>query len=333
MKILFGIQGTGNGHLSRSREIVRALMAVADVEVLISGGMHEVSLGLDVPIHHVRGIELAFGTAGRVGYLESWGRLDLAQFLADVRQVPAQAFDLIISDFEPVTAWAARIRHHPCLAVSHHAAFLSPLVPRPPRRNPVAEWLMRWYAPTEKAIAFHFQPYESWIQTPIVRQAVRETEVTHRGHYTVYLPAYDDTTVIQVLSQVPVRWETFSKRYRGQPYTQGGITLAPVEADAFTHSMAGCEGLVCGSGFETPAEALHLGKKLLAIPMWGQYEQACNAAALRQMGISTERTLSVDGLTRWIERATPVHITYPDPIPPVIATILRIFARLLDIVH
>ena len=120
MKILFGIQGTGNGHLSRSREIVRALMAVADVEVLISGGMHEVS-DLDVPVHLVRGIELAFGTAGRVGYLESWERLDLAQFRADVRQVPAQAFDLIISDFEPVTAWAARIRHHPCLAVSHHA--------------------------------------------------------------------------------------------------------------------------------------------------------------------------------------------------------------------
>jgi uncharacterized protein (TIGR00661 family) len=321
MKILFGIQGTGNGHLSRSREIVRALMSVADVEVLVSGGMHEVSLGLDVPIHHVRGIELAFGTAGRVGYLASWEHLDLAQFLADVRQLPVQAFDLIISDFEPVTAWAARMRHHPCLAVSHHAAFRSPWVPRPPRRNPVAEWLMRWYAPTAHAVGFHFQPYEPWIQTPIVRRAVREAGATHRGHYTVYLPAFDDTTVIHVLSQVPVRWEIFSKRYGGQPSTQGAITLAPVAADAFTRSLAGCEGLVCGSGFETPAEALHLGKKLLAIPMRGQYEQACNAAALRQMGVRTEKTLSVEGLTHWMARATPVHIHYPDPIPSVIARI------------
>ena len=45
------------------------------------------------------------------------------------------------------------------------------------------------------------------------------------------------------------------------------------------------------------------------------------------MGISTERTLSVDGLNRWIERQLRAH-HLPDPIPPVIAKICG-FARLL----
>jgi hypothetical protein len=39
--------------------------------------------------------------------------------------------------------------------------------------------------------------------------------------------------------------------------------------------------------FETPAEALFLGKKLLVIPMTGQYEQECNAAALAALMLTT----------------------------------------------
>lgn len=53
----------------------------------------------------------------------------------------------------------------------------------------------------------------------------------------------------------------------------------------FNESLIHCHGLLTGGGFETPAEALYLGKKLLTIPIQGQYEQACNAAALENMGI------------------------------------------------
>ncbi len=43
--------------------------------------------------------------------------------------------------------------------------------------------------------------------------------------------------------------------------------------------------MLCGAGFETPAEALFLGKKLMVIPMKGQYEQHINAASLKELGI------------------------------------------------
>jgi len=45
-------------------------------------------------------------------------------------------------------------------------------------------------------------------------------------------------------------------------------------------------GVFCGAGFETPAEAMFLKKKLMVIPMKGQYEQQCNAAALEEIGRS-----------------------------------------------
>ena len=51
MKILFGIQATGNGHISRSTEIYKLLKQHPDVEqldVLISGGKAQIGLPFEV---------------------------------------------------------------------------------------------------------------------------------------------------------------------------------------------------------------------------------------------------------------------------------------------
>lgn len=48
---------------------------------------------------------------------------------------------------------------------------------------------------------------------------------------------------------------------------------------------------MCGAGFETPEEALFLGKKLMVIPIKGQYEQQCNVAALKEMGVPVIKSL------------------------------------------
>jgi uncharacterized protein (TIGR00661 family) len=56
--------------------------------------------------------------------------------------------------------------------------------------------------------------------------------------------------------------------------------------------MKRCDIVVTAAGFETPAEALVLGKKLVVVPIEGQYEQACNAAALGRMGVKVVGSLS-----------------------------------------
>ena len=37
MKILYAIQGTGNGHLSRAIDVIPALKKIGQVDVLVSG--------------------------------------------------------------------------------------------------------------------------------------------------------------------------------------------------------------------------------------------------------------------------------------------------------
>ena len=48
MKILYAIQGTGNGHISRARDIIPLLREKGEVDILVSGTEADVDLGYPV---------------------------------------------------------------------------------------------------------------------------------------------------------------------------------------------------------------------------------------------------------------------------------------------
>jgi len=48
MKILYAIQGTGNGHISRARDIIPILSQKGQVDILISGIQSDVDLPYDI---------------------------------------------------------------------------------------------------------------------------------------------------------------------------------------------------------------------------------------------------------------------------------------------
>ena len=48
MKILYAIQGTGNGHISRARDIIPLLQKKGELDILISGTEADVDLGFPV---------------------------------------------------------------------------------------------------------------------------------------------------------------------------------------------------------------------------------------------------------------------------------------------
>jgi len=56
---------------------------------------------------HRRGLTFATG-AGSVRYWQTLRQNNLGHFLRDVRSLPLARFDLVVTDFEPVTAWAGR---------------------------------------------------------------------------------------------------------------------------------------------------------------------------------------------------------------------------------
>lgn len=326
MRILYGIQGTGNGHISRAKDIIKELTKHSKVDVLVSGSEHEVNPDFEVK-YRTKGFGFVFGRRGGIDYWESIKRIKPVGLLKDALKIPVNEYDLVISDFEPITAWCARARGVRSVALSHQASFISPKTPRPRKRSLFAELILKWYAPCSVPIGFHFESYDSFIYTPVIRDEVRKAKIEARGHYTVYLPFFDEMYLTNLLKRIDVKWEVFSKHYKGAPYTIGNITVFPVAGDEFIRSISTSEGVLCGAGFETPAEALYLGKKLLVIPMKGQYEQSCNAEALRRMGVGVVEKIGPEFekiLSDWIESPVRIKVDYEYMLPQVVEQLIEL---------
>lgn len=250
--------------------------------------------------------------------------------IKEIKNFPVEKYDLIVNDFEPISAWAARKKEVPVISLSHQSALLSKKSPRPRVIDPFGEWILHNYAPVKKYVGFHFEEYDKNIFTPVIRSAIRDAKVLNKGHYTVYLPAYDDKKLVQRLLKGPrVKWHIFSKHTK-TPYHVGMISVFPVSGVDFVESVVTSEGVLCGAGFETPAEVLHMNKKLMVVPMKAQYEQHCNAAALKKLGVPILKKVkkkSIKKITKWIEDSKPLDISFPDVTADAVKAVMEKFEK------
>lgn len=314
MKILYAIQGTGNGHIARAEDVIPILKEHGKLDIFVSGAQADIKL--DYPVkYRSKGLSFYFGKRGGVDLLKTFGRNSSIDVYNEIRNFPVEKYDLVINDFEPITAWACIHKLVPCIGLSHQSALLSPFTPKPKSFDPMGDWIIRHYAPVRQYVGFHFAAFDKNIFTPVIRKRVRDAAVTDHGHYTVYLPAYDDRKLLPILSKFPsVRWHVFSKHAKS-PYHFRRISVYPVNNEEFTASMASSTGVLCGAGFETPAEALHLGKKLLVVPMKGQHEQHYNAAALKGLGVPVMKKMkkkSVKKIGEWLDSKNTHETTFND---------------------
>jgi len=314
MKILYALQGTGNGHISRAFDVIPSLMRYGEVDILVSGSQNEIRLPWPVK-YQVKGLGFIFGKNGGIDYHSTFEQLDTKTFIKEVRSVPVKSYNVIIHDFEPVTAYSCLFHQVSCIGLSHQNAVCGGKAPIPERADLIGSLILRRYAPATYSYGFHFEPYDKNTFTPIIRNEIRKAEKKKGNHYTVYLPSYGDSFLLDYLKQFPeFEFEVFSKHTKTY-YSQKNIHIQPVHKDRFTTSMTGSAGVLCNAGFETPAEALFLGKKLCVIPMKGQYEQQCNAAALRKLGVAvlgsfTDKELPI--LKKWLADGPSLQIHYPD---------------------
>jgi len=325
MKILYAIQGTGNGHLSRAREIIPLLKEKGELDLLISGTQADVHLPYPVK-YRFKGLCFIFGKKGGVDVMATYRKGNLKRLFAEIKSLPVEDYDLVISDFEPVSAWACKRKHKHCVGLSHQAAVIHPDAPKPEKKDLIGKAILFNYAPVSKAYGFHFAEYGNDIFTPVIRSEIRNQIVESKPHYTVYLPAYSDKRIIGILSAIKdIEWQVFSKHSK-KTYREENVSIRPIENDAFIKSMLSCTGILCGAGFETPAEALFLKKKLLVIPMKGQYEQQCNAAALATLNVPVIKSLKekhLEKIKTWTHNQQSVPVFFPDITEEIINRVIR----------
>lgn len=331
MNVLYAIQGTGNGHLSRAREIVPTLREYASVDLLVSGTQSEVQLPWKLAYQY-KGFSFCYNRKGGVSKMKSLRENLSPKLIREINSLPIEQYDLVINDFEPVSAWAAKRKGVPCVAMSHQAAYLSEKSPRPFMKDRFGEVVLKRYAPSDKAIGFHFRQYDDFIYTPVIRSDIRALTPQEKGYFVVYLPAYKDRVLTSILSELPeADWVVFSRYAQDSLRPSANVRIEPIQHQRFLDAFSGCQGLLTGGGFEAPAEAMYLGKKVFSIPVKGQYEQQCNAAALSRIGCPVAPKLSlalIPELQQWIHAPQPDRVLYPHHTREVVEEVLAIGASL-----
>lgn len=314
MKVLYAIQGTGNGHVSRAREVIPHLLKMCDLDILLSGNNSNIPLPV-CPKYHRKGLSFEYNDRGGLSYYKTFKKANFTKLIQEIKDFPIKQYDLIINDFDCVSSYAARLRRVPVMAFSHQVALLSKYCPKPKGLNLMGKSVIKNYAPTDYAVGLHFKQYDDFIHTPIIRKEIRALDVTFENHYTVYLPAVSDENLISVLSKIKdVHWEIFSVKAKDKRNIEN-ITIHPVNNTRFLKSLASCTGLLTSAGFEAPAEAMFLKKKLFIIPISGQYEQQCNAEAMIELGVKSKNKFDfgiINDLKSWVNNNQDIKIHFPN---------------------
>jgi uncharacterized protein (TIGR00661 family) len=284
MKIFYAIQATGNGHISRATQLYPYLKKFGTVDFLLSGNY--ASLNIDLPIKFKSdGCSLHYSKCGGLDY---WGiakKIQPVQMYKDAKSLPLKDYDVIINDFDSITSLACKMQKTHSVQFGHQASFISENTPRPENKSLMGEMILKNYATSPKNIGLHFEKYDSFIHPPIIKDEILMAEPKDLKHITVYLPSFDKDCLEKAFNKLPdFRFQWFLNDIE-TIHTIGNITFFPVNQKLFNESLIHCHGIITGGGFETPSEALYLGKKILSIPIRNHYEQECNAAALQKLGV------------------------------------------------
>ncbi|AXR08148.1 MJ1255/VC2487 family glycosyltransferase [Salinimonas sediminis] len=312
MKILYGVQGTGNGHIARARIMAAALKNRSDIDVdfIFSGREADKYFDMEVFGEYQTRKGLTFTT--RHGRVDKWATLrqnHIPQFLADVKHLDTAGYDLLINDFEPVTAWAAKRAGLPSISISHQAAF-GFAVPKT-GDNIMDRMLLRYFAPTDVQLGVHWFHFNQPIVPPFVCE--KPLRSPGKNHVLVYLPFEEINDIQQLLEPLSEQQFVCYHPAISAPLSHGHIQWYPPSKAGFQKALQHSTGVIANGGFELSSEALQLGKKLLIKPLHGQFEQLSNVLTLSRLDLcQTLFQLDTDIVEEWLAAPENEPIEFPD---------------------
>ena len=282
MKIFYGVQGTGNGHITRARVMAKELYAAGlDVTFQFSGRTADKYFDMDVFNGYQLKEGLTFHTGkGQVSYLKTAIEASPIQFFKDIYTLDLSGYDLVISDFEPVTAWAGKRQKKQVIGIGHQYAFRHEI----PRRgsDPIANQVMKYFAPADIGVGLHWHHFGQPILPPII-DTPEFPKASQSNKIVVYLPFEDPNEVIRHLCPFEnFEFHVYSPDAVTSKYEH--IICKPLSRQGFQSDLYNCAGIISNAGFELASESLQLGKKILVKPLHSQMEQISYGAALEKLG-------------------------------------------------
>lgn len=326
MKVLYGIQLTGNGHVTRSTQLIKSLIKNGfNVDIITSGNNSQISLPFKVK-KHFQGISMYYNHKGGIDWKQTFKKANVKQFFKDINYDVSE-YDLIISDFEPISAWSAKKHRIKSIGFGNQYSFLSTNLPRPSTKDKISETFLKRFAKCDYNLALSYEEIDVFTYKPVINEELFENKIEDNNFYLIYLPSL---SIDYILNEIENEFENINFKLYSPGVNKNkkvkNIEIKKLNKDQFQIDLTKCTGVITGSGFSTTSEALALNKKLWSIPMKGQYEQLCNAISLKKMGIFTD-SFTKDSLYEWLNNWNNIEYKWENPIEDIIQKIIKIHEK------
>jgi uncharacterized protein (TIGR00661 family) len=317
-KIIYAVAGEGFGHSSRSHLIGQRLLDSGHDVIFVGSQKSLLYLKqyFGERVKEIFGLSFAF-VDGRIDKSETL-KINICK-LPEADRLNDELFkkhfepfnpDLVISDFEPFSAWWAWRNDVPFISIDHeHVLTLCQL------EHLSKNWFSRITASivTEchyvGAVAYIIINFfdaplridSAVLAPPIIRPVIGSLEVRAGEHILVYsTTGEDEEELLSVLG-----------KFEGLKFCIYGFNknleyknciFKERSTEGFLSDLAGARGVIASAGFSLISESMYLRKKMLLLPLAGQYEQILNAHYIQKLGlgISAEK-LDEEVLSRFLD--------------------------------
>ena len=302
-KVLYGICGIGLGHMYRQLPIMEALKGQAKIAIFAYGESLKFCEEHFAEDAHIQVIPVAVpfvvGDATGLNFARSLAHEANQQNFWEINTVAiaqAQAFigkpDVVLTDYEPVSAQYAYIYDAPLYTLDQQSKYL--VGDYPERVGSVSlidevQRLRMFFPKAHKRVVFSFfdvnvKPQyadEAQVVRPILRRELQglKREVK-KGCFLIYLSAQGGhrqsiEEIQEVYSAFP---ECHFQVFDGKN----------ADDSAFIEALRTCAGVISTAGHSLMSEAVTLGIPVYAMPL-NIYEQKMNALKIEEMGQGVNR--------------------------------------------
>lgn len=318
-RIIYAVAGEGFGHASRAHLVGQRFLDAGHEVMFVAS--HRALLYLrqyyGERVREIFGLLFDYSRGYVDPFATVWRNLSqityanrLNRELFDGQFKPFQP-DLVVTDFEPFSGWWAWRNGVPFLSINNEHMLiyctlehsLKNTIPRI-----MAGVVTRFhYMGAAKYVVLNFfrTPLTSdkaVLAPPIVRPIVTQLAPTNAGHVTIYsTTATHEDRLRDVLCRFPdQRFYIYGFNKHEQ---WKNCTFKERSTEGFLTDLAASCGVIASAGFSLISECLYLRKKMLLLPLAGQYEQFINARYVEklELGIWSQQ-LSEAALARFLQR-------------------------------
>jgi uncharacterized protein (TIGR00661 family) len=301
VRILYGAFAQGQGHFSKAAVLVPLLESRGHLVRVISSGGDEPPAGYRFRWHrHFSGISYVL-RGGRTHYgrsFQKWVRQlpEVFGHLRELRSIVREfAPDIVLSDFEPLTASPLIEPRCEVVALSRQMALLDPQIPLPPEmywEGKITRTVSRIFsAGADRRYGYHYAPTTDRCIPLVIRPELANIRVCGGDFLVVYnvYQTSDDGSAQSLIEWakkrlIRVRAYGFPEMERG---LYGLVEFKPPGRESILNDIACSRGVFTTAGLTTPIEGFLLGKPVCVVPIPGLWEQYVNAFHLQELGLAT----------------------------------------------